>query len=179
MMTVKTVEYIWLDGAKPTGKIRSKTRLLSIPQVPKIDDFPEWSFDGSSTEQAYGGDSDCLLKPVNFVLDPLENGGDYLVLCEVLNPDGSIRIMYAGTLDEMDATPSSVPGIRQIWIVDKKTSKSVSHGHGMQLSSYSHADIDYKTLGITDEEWKNRKLAVLQLGYPYNKDKYKFYHHFI
>ena len=49
MMTVKTVEYIWLDGAKPTGKIRSKTRLLSIPQVPKIDDFPEWSFDGSST----------------------------------------------------------------------------------------------------------------------------------
>lgn len=91
MMTVKTVEYIWLDGAKPTGKIRSKTRLLSIPQVPKIDDFPERSFDGSSTEQAYGGDSDCLLKPVNFVLDPLENGGDYLVLCEVLNPDGSLH----------------------------------------------------------------------------------------
>lgn len=82
MRTVKTVEYIWLDGEKPTGKIRSKTRLVNIPQTPKIDDFPEWSFDGSSTEQAYGGDSDCLLRPVNCVLDPLENGGDYLVLCD-------------------------------------------------------------------------------------------------
>lgn len=91
MRTVKTVEYIWLDGAKPTGKISSKTRLVNIPQTPKIDDFPEWSFDGSSTEQAYGGDSDCLLRPVNCVLDPLENGGDYLVLCEVLNPDGSVH----------------------------------------------------------------------------------------
>ena len=31
------------------------------------------------------------MKPVNFVLDPLENGGDFLVLCEVMNPDGSVH----------------------------------------------------------------------------------------
>lgn len=81
---------------------------------------------------------------------------------------------YAGTLDEIDAVTNDITGFRQIWIVDKKTSKSISDGHKMQLSSYSHADIDYQKLGITEEEWSNRKLAILQLGYPYNKDKYKF-----
>lgn len=82
------------------------------------------------------------------------------------------KFKYAGTLDEIDATMDGKT--RQIWIIDKKTSKSISDGHRMQISSYSHADIDYKELGITDEEWSNRKLAVLQLGYPYNKDKFKF-----
>lgn len=86
-----TVEYIWLDGAKPTSKIRSKTRIVNLPEEFDINSFPEWSFDGSSTEQAHGYDSDCLLKPVNFVVDPLVDGGDYLVLCEVLNPDGTIH----------------------------------------------------------------------------------------
>ena len=85
------LEYIWLDGTKPTGQIRSKTRVAPLPEEPKIEDFPEWSFDGSSTAQAQGGDSDCHLKPVNFVIDPLADGGDYLVLCEVLNPDGTIH----------------------------------------------------------------------------------------
>jgi len=84
-------EYIWLDGARPVSKLRSKTKIVFISDEPEISEFPEWSFDGSSTEQVHGLDSDCLLRPVNFVLDPLHDGGDYLVLCEVLNPDGSIH----------------------------------------------------------------------------------------
>jgi len=64
---------------------------MPLPENPEISDFPEWSFDGSSTQQAHGSDSDCILKPVNYVLDPLCNGGDYLVLCEVMNPDGTIH----------------------------------------------------------------------------------------
>lgn len=93
MKNLKTVEYIWLDGHLPVSQIRSKTRLVSFSEIPKtgtpqINKFPQWSFDGSSTNQAIGEDSDCLLQPVCVVDDPLENGGDYLVLCEVLNPDG-------------------------------------------------------------------------------------------
>ncbi len=91
MGELKIVEYIWLDGTKPTAKIRSKTRLVSLPKEPSVTDFPEWSFDGSSTNQAVGDDSDCILTPVNFVLDSLSDGGDYLLLCEVMNPDGSIH----------------------------------------------------------------------------------------
>lgn len=83
-------EYLWLDGAKPTRDIRSKTRAVSFDERPTSpDQFPEWSFDGSSTEQANGDDSDCILKPVSFVDDPIRGAGHYIVMCEVLNPDGT------------------------------------------------------------------------------------------
>lgn len=84
-------EYIWLDGAKPTQKLRSKTRIVSLPKEDSvsISIFPQWSFDGSSTYQAFGDDSDLLLEPVNFVPDPIRGEGNFLVMCEVLNPDGT------------------------------------------------------------------------------------------
>ena len=84
-------EYIWLDGSTPTQKLRSKTRVIAFTpgEQPEITDFPQWSFDGSSTYQASGNDSDLLLEPVNFVADPLRGAGNYLVMCEVLNPDGT------------------------------------------------------------------------------------------
>ena len=83
-------EYIWMDGATPTQKLRSKTRILQLDNKSvKIEDFLEWGFDGSSTYQAPGNDSDLTLKPVRFVKDPIRCGNNYLVLCEVFNPDGS------------------------------------------------------------------------------------------
>ena len=57
------LEYIWLDGYKPTQSLRSKT-LVQTDFGGTLDDCPMWAFDGSSTEQAAGNDSDCLLKPV-------------------------------------------------------------------------------------------------------------------
>jgi len=63
-------EYIWRDGGPPGQRTRSKSRVVSVPQSPRISDFPAWSFDGSSTEQASGDDSDCLLEPVRVVRDP-------------------------------------------------------------------------------------------------------------
>lgn len=82
-------EYIWLDGAKPTRETRSKARVVNFDSMPALEDFPEWSFDGSSTEQADGGDSDCILKPAYFTNDPIRGAGNYLVMCEVMNPDGT------------------------------------------------------------------------------------------
>ncbi len=83
-------EYIWLDGAEPVSELRSKTRYVGASkQAPALSDFPEWSFDGSSTNQAAGSDSDCLLQPVAFCRDPMRGEGNYLVLCEVLRPDGA------------------------------------------------------------------------------------------
>jgi len=77
-------EYIWIDGGKPSPNLRSKTKIL--PGLPR-DMPPIWGFDGSSTEQAEGESSDCVLKPVRVVSDPLRGGDHILVLCEVLNPD--------------------------------------------------------------------------------------------
>lgn len=83
------LEYIWLDGYKPEPSLRSKTKIVS--EAPgDVSDCPEWSFDGSSTEQAEGSSSDCLLKPVRIVKDP-ERENAFLVMTEVLAADGSVH----------------------------------------------------------------------------------------
>lgn len=81
-------EYIWIDGQKPTSKLRSKTKVLARP-VYSLSDIPNWGFDGSSTKQAKGGSSDCILKPAVFVKDPIRKGENILVMCEVWNVDGT------------------------------------------------------------------------------------------
>src|SRR5204863_6909732 len=45
-----TAEYIWIDGQKPTAKLRSKTKI--IDPVKSLGDIPDWGYDGSSTFQA-------------------------------------------------------------------------------------------------------------------------------
>lgn len=81
--------YIWHDGTEPTQTLRSKTRILFLEEGRvQLSDFPEWGFDGSSTNQAAGDDSDLILEPVYFVNDPILGIGNYLVLCEVFSPDG-------------------------------------------------------------------------------------------
>lgn len=85
-MAVK-LEYIWLDGYKPTQSLRSKTKIVKEFSG-KLEDLDQWSFDGSSTEQAPGGSSDCLLKPVFVVPDPQRKNA-YLVMTEVLSSDGT------------------------------------------------------------------------------------------
>ncbi|MFK7872637.1 MAG: glutamine synthetase beta-grasp domain-containing protein [Oligoflexales bacterium] len=89
MNKISAVEYIWLDGVQPTQALRSKCRILPYKESMNVADLPEWSFDGSSTQQAEGDDSDCLLKPVTLVRDPVRGNDHYLVMCEVANPDGS------------------------------------------------------------------------------------------
>lgn len=88
---ISQATYIWIDGVQPTQTLRSKTRIIQASKGKiKLADFPQWTFDGSSTSQASGEDSDLLLEPICFVKDPiLITGDNYLVLCEVLNPDGT------------------------------------------------------------------------------------------
>ncbi|MCH9770519.1 MAG: glutamine synthetase beta-grasp domain-containing protein [Gammaproteobacteria bacterium] len=82
--------YIWIDGTKPTQTLRCKVRVFKHPNAEiKLKDFPEWGFDGSSTYQADGHDSDLILEPICFVKDPLLGEPNYLVLCEVFNSDGT------------------------------------------------------------------------------------------
>lgn len=100
-------EYIWVDGTQPTKMLRAKTRILPAGTT----QMPQWSFDGSSTNQAEGHASDCLLEPVFVCDDPLRAPGDKLVLCEVLNIDGTphatnTRSLLRKTVDQHgDADP--------------------------------------------------------------------------
>jgi glutamine synthetase len=79
------LEYLWLDGCNPT-QIRSKTKIVrSFGR--KGGEAPVWGFDGSSTEQAEGKNSDCVLKPVRIYPHPSEQDNSSIVLCEVWNVD--------------------------------------------------------------------------------------------
>jgi len=86
-MSKSKLEYIWLDGYKPTQNLRSKTKVVEDFDG-KLKSCSMWAFDGSSTQQAEGGSSDCLLKPVAIYPDPVRRNG-WLVMNEVLNSDGS------------------------------------------------------------------------------------------
>ncbi len=87
-------EYIWVDGKEPTPELRSKTKILAVKEGTPLEkiETPVWGFDGSSTNQASGHDSDCVLKPVAHFYDPLRNEGSenvphLLVLNQVYLPN--------------------------------------------------------------------------------------------
>lgn len=83
------LEYIWLDGYTPVAGLRGKTKIADgDPATFSLEDCPMWGFDGSSTKQAEGSSSDCLLKPVGLYPDSSRENA-FIVMSEVLLPDGS------------------------------------------------------------------------------------------
>ena len=82
------LEYIWLDGKKPVPELRGKTQLKDFASTPTLADMPLWGFDGSSTMQAEGKSSDCILKPVALYPDASRKNA-FIVLSEVMHPDGT------------------------------------------------------------------------------------------
>ena len=82
------LEYIWLDGYEPVPNLRGKTKVLEFDSFPTLEQLPQWGFDGSSTKQAEGSNSDCMLEPVAVFPDAARTNGA-LVMCEVLLPDGT------------------------------------------------------------------------------------------
>ena len=74
-------EYLWIDGSEPTKEVRSKTKILADGEEPGL-----WGFDGSSTNQATGDNSDVVLRPVFECPDPLRGGDNIIVLCDTHLP---------------------------------------------------------------------------------------------
>lgn len=75
------VMYVWIDG---TGEhVRAKTK--TVNRVPKnAEELPIWNFDGSSTGQSDGTNSDIYLLPVQLYNDPFRGGNNKLVMCETI-----------------------------------------------------------------------------------------------
>ena len=118
-MSKSKKEYIWLDGYYPTQNMRSKTKVEDNFSG-KLEDCPIWSFDGSSTKQATGDSSDCLLKPVAIYPDPARKDG-YLVMTEVLNPDGTPHVSNGRATIDDDDNDFWFGFEQEYFIMDKKT----------------------------------------------------------
>ena len=88
---VVIAEYIWLGG---NGELRSKTKVLHNFRLQSLEakNFPMWNYDGSSTAQAEGLNSELKLKPVAVYYNPFSNqntvAGNFLILCETLDKHG-------------------------------------------------------------------------------------------
>eukprot|EP00568_Trieres_chinensis_P011100 CAMPEP_0183292770 /NCGR_PEP_ID=MMETSP0160_2-20130417/1698_1 /TAXON_ID=2839 ORGANISM="Odontella Sinensis, Strain Grunow 1884" /NCGR_SAMPLE_ID=MMETSP0160_2 /ASSEMBLY_ACC=CAM_ASM_000250 /LENGTH=419 /DNA_ID=CAMNT_0025453777 /DNA_START=47 /DNA_END=1306 /DNA_ORIENTATION=- len=86
---VLLAEYVWVDAV---GNTRSKTRTLPVAKAASVDSLPKWNFDGSSTDQAPGDDSEVILKPQRIFRDPFRPRSDgvdnILVMCDTYTPSG-------------------------------------------------------------------------------------------
>lgn len=115
------LEYIWLDGYFPTQNLRSKTKVEEHENFKgTVEELGNWSFDGSSTKQASGGASDCILKPVAIYPDPSRVKG-YLVMTEVLNADGTNHVSNGRATIEDDDNDFWFGFEQEYFIMDRKT----------------------------------------------------------
>jgi glutamine synthetase len=80
------LEYVWLDGYEPVPNLRSKSLIKDFDAFPTLEQLPNWGFDGSSTRQAEGHSSECVLKPIAVYPGSTKKNG-VLVMSEVLHPD--------------------------------------------------------------------------------------------
>lgn len=91
-MPLYIAEYVWLDG---DGNPRSKTKVQNCPQIRselKPENFPVWNYDGSSTRQATGSDSEVLIKPQRIYKNPfypVENENYVIIICDTYKPDNT------------------------------------------------------------------------------------------
>jgi glutamine synthetase len=149
-------EYIWIDGTKPTAKLRSKTRILADGA-----ELPTWGFDGSSTNQAEGHASDRVLKPVFSCPDPIRGGDDVLVLCEVFNIDGSAHETNTRALlrpiAEQYASQEAIFGIEQEYNFFKD-----GRPFGFPVNGYPAAQGGYYC-GVGADEVFGREIVELHL----------------
>ena len=84
-MTKMMIEYVWIGGNQ---ELRSKTKVMDNNDNLTFNDLPEWNYDGSSTGQASGSDSEVIIKPRCLFNDPFRGSNNYLVMCDTYTPDG-------------------------------------------------------------------------------------------
>jgi glutamine synthetase len=81
-------EYVWVSGQDTYHDLRSKCKTMYIPFDSPVSAYPIWNFDGSSTGQNIGEDTEILIKPVALYPHPFFDHAK-VVLAECFYPDGT------------------------------------------------------------------------------------------
>ena len=120
---IKTVEYVWLGGH---SEPRSKTKVVSGDVT--LETLPNWNYDGSSTGQASGKDSEVIIVPRALFTDPFKENG-YLVMCDTFKPDMKTPLennhrITAQSIFDKDSNAEPWYGLEQeYFLIDPKTNK--------------------------------------------------------
>jgi glutamine synthetase len=137
------MEYIWLDGTPGTPQLRSKTKVVNFGRdiesyrAGELLEFATvWGFDGSSTQQAEGQNSDCLLMPVTVAVNPFVTNG-LLVLCEVADSEGqphqtNTRRAAVEALNDMEGMKPWA-GMEQEWTLMQKGNPAAFEAWGSDI----------------------------------------------
>jgi len=121
-------EYIWIGG---NGELHSKARTLDVDQFGKLPNgIPEWNYDGSSTNQSYGSDSEVIIKPCTSYKCPFRKERNILVMCDTYKPTGEPLVgnsrYWAKELFDKNLEAAPWYGIEQeYFIIDNTTSKPI------------------------------------------------------
>ena len=154
------LEYIWLDGYKPVPNLRGKTQIKEFDKFPNLERLPNWGFDGSSTKQADGHNSDCVLKPVAVFPDSTRMNGA-LVMCEVMMPDGVTPHASNARATILD-DPGAWFGFEQEYFLykDGRPLGFPEHGYPAPQGPY-YTGVGYKNVG--DGRARDRRRASRHL----------------
>jgi glutamine synthetase len=118
-------EYIWIGG---NNELRSKCRVMNECDKDSIYSYSDWNYDGSSTGQAIGSDSEVIMKARAVFKCPFRGGDNRMVLCDTYLPNGQPHITNhrAGAVEIFDKKPDEEPwfGLEQeYFLIDLKTGK--------------------------------------------------------
>jgi glutamine synthetase len=120
------IEYVWIGG---NSELRSKTRVIKRDIINTINDIPEWNYDGSSTNQAEGHDSEVIIRPVALYNHYNNSDRHRIVLCDTWLPNGekhstNTRKQALDTL-EKDSHNKPLFGIEQEFFILDENRKPI------------------------------------------------------
>lgn len=136
-MTTVLVEYVWIGG---NNELRSKTRVLN-KLIENVNDLSMWNYDGSSTSQADGSDSEVILKPRALFNDPFRGGNNKMVLCDTYKPTGEPLFnnhrVWANSLFDQKLEEEPWFGLEQeYFMINPQNMKPLGYGDNKKQGQY-------------------------------------------
>ena len=136
-MSFTFVEYVWIGG---NYELRSKSRVLH-KTIESVEDLPSWNFDGSSTSQAEGNDSEVILKPCALFNDPFRGYHHKMVLCDTYKPNGepisNNQRLWAKTIFDTKLNEEPWFGLEQeYFMINPETMKPLGYNENNKQGQY-------------------------------------------
>ena len=155
------VEYVWIDGdnnLRSKGKTFSFDCEKSVYITVLIDNIPEWNYDGSSTKQAFGENSEIILKPQVLYKCPFRKENNYITLCDTYDINNKPLLnnhrYNASEIFSKNIIEEPWFGIEQeFFMIDNNTNKPLDTTMTEIGNHYCGVGLHYTSRKIIDEHY--------------------------